>query len=220
MPLAPPRGLKAARQARSLWRYLNVFLTLLVLPCLGIQVAQAQAPSAPTGLGAIPSHGHVNLYWSSVSGATSYTLYRGTGAGSTPTSYKAGLTANSYADSALTDGTTYTYSVTATNTSGEGSPSNTVTATPGAAPSAPTNLSTFANSSTITLSWTGVSGCTYNIYRNTSGTSPLAPYATGITATSYTDTGVSGSGVYAYWWLPSPTRLARKARIPATPATL
>jgi Malectin domain len=76
-------------------------------------------PSAPTNLTApTPTDAYPSLSWASVSGATSYNIYRnGTDIGSSTT--------NSYTDTAAPQGTS-SYYVTAVNSSGESSPSNTI----------------------------------------------------------------------------------------------
>jgi hypothetical protein len=51
----------------------------------------------------------------------------------------------------------------------------------------------------LMLSWSGVSGATsYNVYRSTSDTGAYSPIASGITATSYTNTGLSSNTYYYY----------------------
>jgi fibronectin type 3 domain-containing protein len=91
-------------------------------------------PSAPTGLAASSGNALVTLSWAAVSGATSYNVYRGTasgGEGATPIS--TGLTGASYADSAVTNGTTYYYTVAAVNANGTSGMSNEVASTPSSA---------------------------------------------------------------------------------------
>jgi hypothetical protein len=87
-------------------------------------------------------------------------------------------------------------------------PRSTTTSSCTAVPSAPTGLTATApSSSVINLSWTAVTpptNCTvgfYNVYRSTtSGFSPSAStlVASDVTATSYTDTGLSSPTTYYY----------------------
>ena len=68
-------------------------------------------------------------------------------------------------------------------------------------PSAPANLVAAASGTGIGLSWTATAGATsYNVYRGTSkGGEGTAPYATGITTTSYTDSSVTAGATYYYY---------------------
>ena len=91
------------------------------------------APTAPTGVTATAGNGQVALTWNASSGATNYNIYRATtsgGEGSTP--YRTGITTTSFTDTALTNGTTYYYQVTAVNSVGESPKSSEVSATPAA----------------------------------------------------------------------------------------
>jgi len=86
-------------------------------------------PAVPTGLTATAGNAQVNLTWNVSAGATSYHLKRSTTAGGGYTQIGAPPTAN-FADSGLTNGTTYYYVVTAVNTAGESGNSNQASATP------------------------------------------------------------------------------------------
>ena len=91
------------------------------------------APNVPTGLVAFPGNGLVALTWAAASGASTYKVYRSTtpgGEGSTP--YAAGINTTSYSDNAVTNGTTYYYTVSAVNNIGESEQSLEVKATPNA----------------------------------------------------------------------------------------
>jgi len=90
------------------------------------------APSTPTGLAAIPGNGSVALSWNASSGATSYSIYRGTTSGGEGTTPVATTTTNSYTNTGLTNGTTYYYKVSATNSAGTSAQSSEVSATPSA----------------------------------------------------------------------------------------
>jgi fibronectin type 3 domain-containing protein len=87
-------------------------------------------PAAPGGLTATPGHRDVVLQWTTVSGATSYNVYRGTAAGAESTSpIAAGIKNPSYSSSGLTNGTTYFFKVAAVNANGAGPLSAEVSAT-------------------------------------------------------------------------------------------
>jgi len=85
-------------------------------------------PGTPT-LSAQGGDSRVSLSWMAVGGAQSYNVYRGP-APNTEVLLTSGVTATSYTDAAVTNGTTYYYRVTAVNVNGEGIPSNEVQATP------------------------------------------------------------------------------------------
>ena len=88
-------------------------------------------PPAPTGLTATPGSGQVSLNWTATTGASTYNVYRGTGAGAEASIPLAtGLTTPAYTDKAVTNGTAYFYMVTAVNAGGEGRRSAEATATP------------------------------------------------------------------------------------------
>jgi fibronectin type 3 domain-containing protein len=99
----------------------------------GIEILSSSAPApppAPTGLAAIAGNAAVMLSWTASSGATSYNIYRGTtsgGEGSTPVGTS---TSASFTDTGLTNGTTYYYKVSATNSAGTSAQSGEVSATP------------------------------------------------------------------------------------------
>lgn len=88
-------------------------------------------PSAPTGLTATAGNASVSLDWADTAGAGSYTIRYGTSPGSYPNSL-AGLTSSSGNVSALSNGTSYYFVVTASNANGTGAASAEVTATPSA----------------------------------------------------------------------------------------
>src|SRR5262249_52407505 len=78
--------------------------------------------------------------------------------------------------------------------------SNEASATPAAIPSAPSGLTATAGNTQVTLNWTAGSGATsYNVYRSTtSGSEGTTPIATGITSTTFTNTGLTTRATYYY----------------------
>lgn len=152
-------------------------------------------PSVPTGVTATAGESKVTLSWTASTdnvGVTGYNVYRnGTKVGSSSTT--------SYSDTGLTDGTTYSYTVTAYdaagNQSAQSSPAVNATPVDTTAPSTPTGLQATPGDTTVALTWTastdnvGVTG--YDVYRN--GTK------VGTTSgTSYTDTGLTDGTQYTY----------------------
>lgn len=82
----------------------------------------------PTYLTATTANGKVNLSWDTISGATGYTIQRGTKSGVYDTTFN--TTNNSYVDTSVQSNTTYYYVVSATTSSGNSGNSNEATATP------------------------------------------------------------------------------------------
>ena len=155
-------------------------------------------PGPPTGLGATGGQKQVALSWTGSQGAASYNVYRGTTAGGEGvTPIKTGVTTTSYTDTGLADSTTYYYKVTAVGSGGEGAPSNEANATnaPIPPPGPPTGLGATGGQKQVALSWTGSQGAaSYNVYRGTTaGGEGVTPIKTGVTTTSYTDTGLADS---------------------------
>src|SRR5580698_3899720 len=90
------------------------------------------APAMPASLTATAANAQVNLSWTASSGATSYHVKRSTTSGG-PFTQIAAPSAASYADSSLTNGTTYFYVVSALNSAGESANSAQVSGVPTAA---------------------------------------------------------------------------------------
>jgi hypothetical protein len=174
----------------------------LLIPDLVGTSQPVVVPSAPTGVAATAGDGQVSLSWNASSGATSYNIYRSlTAGGEGRTAYKTGVTTTSFTDTGLTNGTKYYYTVTAVNSAGESAQSSEVSATPQQAiPSVPTGLKATAGDGQVALSWNAASGATsYNIYRSlTAGGEGRTAYKTGVTTTSFTDTGLTNGTTYYY----------------------
>ena len=97
------------------------------------------APAAPTNVVATAGLGQVSLSWTGSTGATSYSVYRGTTSGSEgATAYATGITTTSYADTNVGSGTTYYYEVVAVNSVGSSPFSTEAHATVGAPTDTPT----------------------------------------------------------------------------------
>ncbi len=88
------------------------------------------APAAPATLTAAAGNASVSLSWAASSGATSYTVKRATTSGGPYTSIATGITATSYTNTGLNNGTTYYYVVSASNAAGESTNSPQASATP------------------------------------------------------------------------------------------
>ena len=101
----------------------------------GLQLAASSsggggsAPAAPTNLTASAGNAQVALNWTASSGATTYSIYRGTSSGN-EVSVATGVTSTSYTNTGLTNGTMYYFKVAAVNSYGTSGLSNEATATP------------------------------------------------------------------------------------------
>ena len=114
----------------------RVVVIALVVSALAAVLAGANqaatTPPAPTGVTGVALTGSVQLAWQPASGATGYTVYRGT----SPTAITTALTGigavagTTYADTTATNGTTYYYAVRAAASGVESGNSLTVQAKP------------------------------------------------------------------------------------------
>jgi cellulose 1,4-beta-cellobiosidase len=163
-------------------------------------MTQAQMPLANvTGLQASAvSSGGINLTWAATADATSYSVKRAGTPGGPYTTLSSGLTSATYSDADLTSGTAYYYVVSGSNVGGEGA--NSTEASAITIPAAPAGLSAAAAStSQINLSWSASTGAaSYTVKRSATSGSGYTAVATGVTATSFEDTGLS-SGTHYYY---------------------
>jgi len=168
------------------------------------------APDAPAGL-VVGSVGHqsVGLNWTASAGANFYTVYRSTlfdnGGGASNVLgtivLANNVTSATYTDTSPTDGSTYSYYVTATSAGGTSGNSTAAVAVP--LPSAPASApgaltANFTDSDTVVLNWSPVSGAVGYIIRR--ATSPGGPFTflMSVTETTYTDNGLDISTTYYY----------------------
>jgi uncharacterized protein (DUF1800 family) len=99
-------------------------------------------PAVPTGVVTTSGDKQVSVSWTAVSGATSYSVYRGT-VTNQQTLLTAGVGAPPFLDASVENGPTYFYKITAVNAGGESARSAEATANP-TGPPAGTNTSTLA----------------------------------------------------------------------------
>jgi hypothetical protein len=162
-------------------------------------------PGAPTLNSATAGDRSVALAWTAPfsNGGSSITAYTATASPGGGTCSSAGLDCTI---GGLTNGTTYSFTVHATNSVGSGPESNARSATPATAPSAPRNVSAKAAGAGITVSWAaptsnGGSAITaYRIYRGTSSTSGSLLATVNADATSFLDS-TAPRKVKSYYWV-------------------
>jgi fibronectin type 3 domain-containing protein len=142
----------------------------------------------------------IRINWNSVTGATSYNVYRSSSASGSYALIST-RTDTTYTDTVLTPLTTYYYRVSAVTSRGEGEQSNQVSATTpaeGVIPAPGGLQASPQGSDSIRISWNAVPEATgYKIYRSSSasGSYTLLNSSPG---TSYTDTGLSPLTTYYY----------------------
>jgi hypothetical protein len=105
-------------------------LGAIVVGGIAHDAAAAAGASAPIGLTALSLDGSVVLGWQAVPGATSYAVYRGTAAAPDGTQVASGLTAPTFTDWSVSNGSTYAYAVRAVTGSVQSADSNVAEATP------------------------------------------------------------------------------------------
>jgi len=170
-------------------------------------LAQATTPAegvvpAPGGVQASSlSSDSIMLSWNAVSEAIGYKIYRSNSSAGSYTLRNSVGTTTSYTDNGLSPSTIYYYKVSTLHNNGESAQSSPVSASTSAeAPiQPPTGLNASAlSSSSIQVTWSGVSGATgYRVYRSSSASG--AYNLTGSAASSpYTDNGLSSGTTYYY----------------------
>jgi outer membrane protein assembly factor BamB len=172
------------------------------LLAFGLPSSGGNPPPAPALAAPSAGNGQVSLSWSASTGATSYNVKRTLTSGMNYALVASGVTSTSFTDTTVTNGTKYFYVVSAQNAAGESANSNEVSATPtgGATPPpAPTLATPTAGNNQVSLSWSASAGAsTYNVKRTLTSGANYAVVASGLTATSFTDTTVTNGTKYFY----------------------
>jgi endo-1,4-beta-xylanase len=148
---------------------------------------QPTPPPTPTGLTATAGNGQVTLSWNAASGATGYIVKRSTTSGGPYTVIANNISATSFTNTGLSNGTTYFYVVSAVNASGESANSAQVGVIPQGPPASGQVTATPRVATGSNLWWRELDLILNN-------TAPLT--ALTITITVQKTTGVTGSGQY------------------------
>ncbi|MGD0096301.1 MAG: hypothetical protein ABSB60_07385 [Terracidiphilus sp.] len=179
--------------------------TLTVTPVSGTAITQAAtvsvtstgAPAAPGALIATPGNQQVNLSWTAVAAAASYSVFRSTTNGG-PYSAIGTTSSTLFEDDAVVNNTTYYYVVEAVDAVGPGGYSNQASAMPEAPPSVSSALTATPGDGEAVLSWSVGSGAlSYVVSRSTVSGGPYTPVGTTTLAT-FTDTGLTDGTAYYY----------------------
>ena len=157
-------------------------------------------PTTPTGLMATAGNAQVILTWTATAKATNYNLKRSATTGG-PYTLLSSPSAASFTDTAVNNGTTYFYVVSAVNSAGESANSAEASAKPTAptqVPVAPTGLMATAANAQVSLTWTASATATsYNVKRATTTGGPYTKISS-LTSPSFTDTGLTNGTTYFY----------------------
>ncbi len=194
----------------------------------GIDVAPPRAlapliPPEPVSVSG--ANAAVTVGWTIVPGATGYRVYRLSATSAWQSLVTLGSATYSYKNSGLTNGTTYSYRVTALKGTAESTPSAIVTAT---ALATPTPVTATPGDTQVTLSWGLSAGTTnYTVYRGaTYDFATMTQVAVGVATPPYTDTGLTNGTTYYYrvravapYSLSSVSSSASAKPLPPPPAT-
>ena len=162
------------------------------VPVSGIPLV---APVAPTTLVASSFDTLVNLAWTGSANASNYFIYRGSSSGGPYTIIHTNGTSTTYGDTAVVNGQTYYYVVSAVNVGGESPVSNQVIGKPNVAPS---YLNAVGIPDDIQLDWTALRGATaYYVYRSAVSGGPYTLLAT-VTDPWYDDTPMPDGSIWYY----------------------
>ena len=161
-------------------------------------------PATPTNFTVTPASGtELDLAWSETSAPVDqFTILR---KGPTDTTFtqlaQVPGTQHMYANAGLTQNTTYSYEVIASNAGGDSTPAGPVTGTTPIAPAAPSNLQvTNITTTGATLTWTDNANneTGYRISRQLASNNPQLVILLPANTTTYTDTGLLPGSPYQY----------------------
>jgi fibronectin type 3 domain-containing protein len=231
----------------SLFRLLAVAVPLALIASLAVMAlppdakaatATATAPGPPTDVTAVAGNAQATVSWKAPAsnGGSSITSYTVTSVPADQTATASG-SATSVTVSSLTNGTSYRFYVTATNSSGTSAASASsgpVTPAAPAPPAAPVITGVLARDSAVELAWsvpdTGTSGLTGYVITVSSGGSRVTTVNEPASATDATVTGLTNGTQYVFTAtatnstgssppsLPSPAIAPQPASAPMSPA--
>lgn len=176
-------------------------------PSAGLSVS---VPAPPTGLTVMSAaHQSVTLNWTAVAGANFYSIWRSTvvnnGGGGTNVLSTILLnntnTSTSYTDTALSDGSIYSYAVTATSAGGTSGNSLATLARP--LPASPSSapalvIAAWFQTNNIYLNWSAVSGAVGYVIQRATSTNGAYSLLGSITWLGFVDNAINTNTTYYY----------------------
>ena len=155
----------------------------------------------PTGLAASTDGAKVDLNWNDTPSAVSYSVYRSASSGGPfGTAIATDLNSSDYTDNTVSTGSTYYYAVTASDvTDAESGNSNEASVLVKIQP--PTGLTRTQGDGVINLDWADSPSpifASHSVYRSTTAGGPYTSIATGLTASAYSDSGLTNGTTYYY----------------------
>ena len=156
-------------------------------------------PTAPANFVAASSDSLVQLNWTDQSSnETGFRLYRSSGGSTFALVATLGQNVQSYSNSGLSPGTTYTYRLTAYNSTGESAAVQAFATTPQISIAPPATVTATPVAGGISITWSLSSGAgQYVVQRALSETGTFAPLLT-TQSSPYTDTSVTPGITYFY----------------------
>jgi fibronectin type 3 domain-containing protein len=172
------------------------------------KISSPTVPDAPINLTSAAIGSYVTLSWTAPaddggSAINSYSIFRGTSAGSESTTAIGTSTTTTYTDTTVVSGIYY-YVVKAISSTGTSSSSNEAHLAIRMVPSPPTNLTATQTTGKVALTWTaplsnGSNAITgYSVYRWTNSTSGDQASTVAVMTTSYTDATAQAGRTYHY----------------------
>ncbi|WFR60930.1 pectinesterase family protein [Paenibacillus amylolyticus] len=158
--------------------------------------------SSPKGLRTEPGNGMVRLHWEEADGASTYNVKRSIQSANDYELIASELTETTYIDEEVTNGTAYTYVVTAVGPLGESSNSNTSSVTPSedaVRPDMPENLMAVARNAQADLTWDEVVAANYyTVKRSLQAEGPYTTVSSRAAVPTFRDGGLDNGTTYYY----------------------
>ena len=161
----------------------------------GVVITGASPPGVPANLAAVGGDNKVSLTWTASGGAAGYIVKRSLIAGG-PYDNIATNASPGYVDTAVVNGLTYYYVVTAFSPIGESANSNEATGQPNPAP---IGVVATGGTNQVEVRWEALAGAaSYTVKRSLTSGGPYSTVASGITDTNYLDIGASSGRLNYY----------------------